>query len=117
MCAYGSTISHAGTSQNTIDIYVSESRHMVRSFTNVSLGLEYDSSNGNQCNSHRTVDSLNNHMKYTPNRRIQRDTLVDSFNQNIQLGVVLALGGHNSIYYDYGPGGSINGLMAVWDTW
>lgn len=36
---------------------------------------------------------------------------------NLQLGIVLALGGHSNQYYDYGPAGSLNGLMSVWDSW
>jgi len=56
-------------------------------------------------------------MRYTPNRRLQSETRGAASGQNIQLGFVLALGGHNNFIYDYGKGGSLNGIMAVWDSW
>lgn len=54
---------------------------------------------------------------FTPSRRIQRYTIKDGLAQRLQLAVVLAVGGHQVANYNYGPGGSVNGLMAVWDSW
>lgn len=35
------------------------------------------------------------------------------------LAIILAVGGHGGDHgrYDYGPSGSVNGLMGVWDSW
>ena len=56
-------------------------------------------------------------MAYTNNRRVQASTIEEANKQRIQLAFVLALGGHSNQYYDYGKGGSLNGLMAIWDSW
>jgi hypothetical protein len=56
-------------------------------------------------------------MSFTSNRRLQNDTIDDTYKDKIKLGIVLALGGHGHGIYDYGPGGSLNGLLGVWDSW
>jgi uncharacterized protein YchJ len=80
-----------------------------RVFPNVSLGLRY--------NDETTCKWKGESMTYTPNRRVQDQTVEDGKLHRLQLGVVLVVGGHSDRYYDYGPAGSINGLMAVWDSW
>ena len=68
-------------------------------------------------------------MKFTPNRRLQDETISDAIEGSLQLGgfsnkqsfltVVLAVGGHNGDHgnYNYGSEGSLNGLLVVWDSW
>jgi len=81
-----------------------------RLFPNVSLGLRYQSDD--KCKWDKPE------MTYTPNRRVQKDTVEDADLDRLQLAVVLVVGGHSGDkIYDYGPAGSINGLMAVWDSW
>lgn len=80
-----------------------------RTFPNVSLGLRFYPDN--QCKWNEAK------MTYTPNRREQKNTVQDAQLDRLQLAVVLAVGGHSDKHYDYGPAGSINGLMAVWDSW
>ena len=103
-----------------IDIFVNHESH--QPFINVSLGLEHIDSHTHQCDSTgvRKVTSFvkePDEMVYTPNRRLQSDTISSAVEGNIQTGVILALGGHNNGLYDYGPAGSLNGLMSVWDSW
>lgn len=103
-----------------IEIFID--RHTARAFPNVSLGLEHVPEYGHQCNLVGVKRSLHKNGKYqamtfTPNRRFQNDTVSDAIENNVQLGFVLALGGHSNQYYDYGPFGGLNGLMALWDSW
>lgn len=104
---------------NAIEIFIN--RHPSRLFPNVSFGFEKVDEYGHQCsaNSKRTHHSTGNqnYMAFTPNRRLQNETLQDAIDQNLQLGIILALGGHSNTHYDYGPFGSLNGLMSVWDSW
>ena len=86
-----------------------------KTFPNVSLGLDH-THDGHHCHN-RLNSSLSKRMSFTSNRRLQKDTISDSENEKIKLGIVLALGGHSNQYYDYGPGGSLNGLLGVWDSW
>ena len=120
-----------------MDIFIAG--HQVRSFSNVSLGLDHGDS-GRQCPGKRAGASqvepellsskvaTSHHndasrgvsgyaMSYTNNRRSQAATKEDAHKQRLQLAFVLALGGHSNQYYDYGKGGSLNGLLAVWDSW
>jgi hypothetical protein len=103
-----------------IDIFVNHESH--RAFINASLGLEHIDACSHQCNTKgkRKVTSFvkqPDEMVYTPNRRLQSDTVSSALEGNVQTGVILALGGHNNGLYDYGPAGSLNGLMSVWDSW
>ena len=105
---------------SAIDVYMNGLPF--RSFPNVSLGLEQTDIYQHQCDSNGiprsgTFRMRSDDMIYTPNRRLQAETMRETNRQRIQLAVVLALGGHNSGHYDYGPTGSLNGLMAVWDSW
>lgn len=95
-----------------------------RLFTNGSLGLNNEfETQGHQCLSDKklkfsaTTSSGVPKMSFTPNRRTQETTLHDALQQRLKLAVVLAVGGHSDSHYNYGPGGSVNGLMAVWDSW
>jgi hypothetical protein len=101
-----------------------------RVFPNVSLGHNYHyEEQGHQCNTEGFVkgqpapsdllfeQKTGMKLGYTPNRRLQANTLKDGLHQRLQMAVVLAVGGHSDSHYNYGPGGSINGLMAVWDSW
>jgi len=107
-------------SPNSLDIYMSGLPR--RTLVNSSYGLEHLPAYMHQCNANgvlrpmptRTVPDT---LAYTPNRRLQADTLVDAADGRVQLGVMLVLGAHSSGLYDYGPSGSLNGLMAVWDSW
>lgn len=97
-------------------------QHLYRPFVNASYGLEHDEYFFHQCGSSGTVrDSPNRkspkEMAFTANRRAQDVSINEAALGNLQLGVILALGGHSSGHYDYGPAGSLNGLMAVWDSW
>jgi hypothetical protein len=56
-------------------------------------------------------------MSYTPNRLPYPRAIDDAMNQVLQTGFVLAVGGHSNTHYDYGKYGSLNGLLAVWDSW
>jgi hypothetical protein len=94
-----------------------------RVFANVSLGLEDSYEMQRQCTSNgrlrfhtRSVNGKNE-MHFTPNRRTHNDTVHDAEHQRLQLGFVLVVGGHTDNNYDYGPSGSVNGLMSVWDSW
>jgi hypothetical protein len=102
-----------------IDIFVNHESH--RAFINASLGLEHIDACAHQCDAQgkRKVTSFvkqPDEMVYTPNRRLQSDTVSSALEGNVQTGVILALGGHNGLY-DFGPAGSLNGLMSVWDSW
>lgn len=113
--------------RNALDIFVSG--FQVRVFPNASLGLDLqDESYGHQCSPtglprpQNAIPSRNQRrddriMDYTPNRRTQASTIMDATRDRLQLAFVLALGGHSNQYYDYGPAGSLNGVMAVWDSW
>jgi hypothetical protein len=57
-------------------------------------------------------------MSFTPNRRTQTAGMHDALSQQMRSCVILALGAHsNQPHYNYGPSGSLNGLMSVWDSW
>lgn len=99
-----------------------------RIFSNASYGLQHSYQNFHQCSSNPTSSSSSeansnqnqeksNYMKFTPNRKVQLDTWREADHQKLQNAVILAVGGHSNSYYNYGEGGSINGLMAVWDSW
>lgn len=81
------------------------------------------SSNNHQCfpdASKYTVhpSGNKNQMYFTPNRQLQEDSIADAKNQDLQACIILALGAHSAQpHYDYGPAGSLNGLMSVWDSW
>jgi hypothetical protein len=103
-----------------INIFVNQESH--RAFINASLGLEHIDAYSHQCDSKGKRKATSfvkepDEMVYTPNRRLQSDTVSSALEGNIQTGVILALGGHNGGPYDYGPAGSLNGLMSVWDSW
>ena len=103
-----------------IDLYTKS--NFYRPFANASYGLEHMEEFLNQCGSSGTVRNSPNRkspkeMAFTANRRLQDVSINDAESGNLQLGVILALGGHSSGHYDYGPAGSLNGLMAVWDSW
>ena len=92
-----------------------------RLFPNVSLGLG-DNGMNDQCDGqgNRLPSILKNpkNLGYTPNRRVQSDTIDDSNLERVQLAFVLAMGGHDEgATYNYGNGGSKNGIAAVWDSW
>lgn len=107
-----------------IDIYVNHK--YIRTFDNASRGLDRTVSytvygDGHNCVSQNSSNPLNQRnvkkMDFTPNRKLQNNTKEDAQSNLIQFGIVLALGGHTNTHYDYGPYGSLNGLMAVWDSW
>ena len=111
---------HAWSSDGSryLDIFISGLPNRI--LPNVSLGLDHDlNGQGHQCtaNGSRRFSHDGFKMGYTPNRRLQAQTVVLAREQLIQIGFVLALGAHSNQYYDYGPGGSLNGIMAVWDSW
>jgi hypothetical protein len=91
-----------------------------RLYPNVSLGLGLDGMM-HQCDTKgdRTSRIIydKKSMGYTPNRRMQNETGVAANLEQLQLAFVLALGGHEYDLYNYGNGGSLNGLTAVWDSW
>lgn len=92
-----------------------------RLFPNVSLGLGRDGMK-DQCdeggNRLPSVLSSPKSLGYTPNRRVQSETLDAANLEHLQLAFVLAMGGHDEgPTYNYGNGGSKNGLTAVWDSW
>lgn len=108
----------AASPLRSLDIYISGLPNRV--LANVSLGLDHDlEAFGHQCsvNGTRRFPQSASSMGYTPNRRLQSQTVSLAKEGFIQLGFVLALGAHSNQYYDYGPGGSLNGIMAVWDSW
>lgn len=80
-------------------------------YYNSSFGLEHVNELGHHCPNYSVNGKY--YMKYTPNRKLQNLTLYDS----LQLGFVVALGGHSNGIYDYGKFGALNGLMSVWDSW
>ena len=87
----------------------------------MSLGLG-DNGMNDQCDGqgNRLPSILKNpkNLGYTPNRRVQSDTIDDSNLERVQLAFVLAMGGHDEgATYNYGNGGSKNGIAAVWDSW
>jgi hypothetical protein len=111
--------------------------HYFRIFPNVSYGLTHLPEHQHQCSSSslkgkepnpttpNTLDDNkppkpNSHtMSFTPNRRLQEKTANTNHHHhnNLQNAFILAVGGHSDSHYNYGKGGSINGLMAVWDSW
>ena len=123
-----------------LEIYMDGLPH--RRFPNVSLGIDPDESpsslTGHHCNT-TLSENGKREMKFTPNRRLQSETLADALHGALQLGgfymhtalpiafcslnskilVILAVGGHNGDHgnYNYGSEGSLNGLLAVWDSW
>ena len=48
---------------------------------------------------------------------MQNETETAAQLEQLQLAFVLAMGGHEYDLYNYGNGGSLNGLAAVWDSW
>jgi hypothetical protein len=95
-----------------------------RLFPNASYGLSDFSHHQHQCKADGNLkggpsetDPTKRKMTFTPNRRVQEATAKDGADQRLQLGVVLVVGGHSDSHYNYGRGGSINGLMSVWDSW
>jgi hypothetical protein len=106
---------------NIIEIFATD--HFSRYIHNVSYGLQYDlEAYGHQCSASgskrlKHENGKMDYMTYTPNRRSQDETIEDGNHQALQLGIVLAVGAHGDSYYDYGPSGSLNGLMSVWDSW
>jgi hypothetical protein len=106
---------------NLVEIWTDKVK--IRRFSNVSLGLEDNEDLSHQCNLNGSFRFLNKEettvkkLHYTPNRRIQSETVNDAIYQKLQQGIVLVVGGHSDSYYDYGSSGSLNGLMAVWDSW
>jgi hypothetical protein len=69
-----------------------------RSFQNASLGLEHRSEYLHQCDSSGAIRNnqpfrkKSDEMSYTPNRRLQNDSLPEALKEKLQLAVVLALG-------------------------
>lgn len=109
-----------GYSINVLDISIAGLQNRI--FPNVSYGLENDNDYQRQCSSSGRLKEHvgatgKNEMVFTPNRRVHNETLGDADHQRLQLGFVLVVGGHNDNVYDYGPAGSVNGLMSVWDSW
>jgi hypothetical protein len=106
-------------SSNTIEVFTH--KYAFRLFPNVSFGLEHIEENSHQCKDglKRVAhpSGLKSHMSYTPNRRLQTDTMALAKDHQIQLGFILVLGAHSNGIYNYGSGGSLNGLMSVWDSW
>jgi hypothetical protein len=107
---------------NIIEIFAND--HFSRFIHNVSYGLQYNlEENGRQCDAatgRKNVlheNGKSDFMTYTPNRRPQAETIEEGQHHALQLGIVLAVGAHGDSYYDYGPSGSLNGLMSVWDSW
>eukprot|EP01040_Poterioochromonas_malhamensis_P008428 gene8428-9117_t len=113
---------------NVLEV-ITDGSHL-RSFPNVSYGLGDLPDHQRQCVDKRykggpatwdptpTKEGKTKYkMSFTPNRRPQPATYRDALEQRIQTAIVLAVGGHADSHYNYGPGGSINGLMAVWDSW
>lgn len=96
---------------NFVDIFI-RSYPPIR-YHNVSLGL-HSGEQGHYC---PTPLNSNVKMKYSANRRLQNETNEESSKGQTQLGFILALGGHNNTHYDYGRYGSLNGLLAIWDSW
>eukprot|EP01039_Chlorochromonas_danica_P010022 gene10022-11083_t len=90
-------------------------------FENVSLGLNYDYLEvGRQCRVNNTLKHTEDKkalLTYTPNRKLPKEVVPAARRERSRLAIVLAVGGHSDSHYNYGPGGSINGLMAVWDSW
>lgn len=95
-----------------------------RTLQNASLGLDHSELHAHQCSAigerrHPSSSDSGSSalLGYTPNRRAQPSTLDDSINERLQLAFVLALGAHQDGVYNYGEGGSMNGLLSVWDSW
>lgn len=69
-----------------------------RSFQNASLGLEHKTEYLHQCDSTGKIRKdqpfrkKSDEMSYTPNRRLQSDSLHEALQESLQLAVVLALG-------------------------
>ena len=107
---------------NSLDVYFNGLPR--RTLPNSSYGLEHVAEYGHQCDANGVLRPMamrteTDGMAYTPNRRLQSESMSDALQGRVQLGVVLVVGGHNDKggIYDYGPSGSMNGLMAVWDSW
>ena len=100
-----------------ISVLTSDHRRL---FPNVSLGLGVNGMS-HQCDNtgKRTsrIISDKKSMGYSPNRRLQNETSAAAHLEQLQLAFILAMGGHEYDLYDYGNGGSLNGLAAVWDGW
>jgi hypothetical protein len=105
------------------DLHVFYEGWSPRILQNTSLGLDHTESVAHQCSAtgERRFTSSDpasaSLLNYTPNRRPQQETLEDSINEKLQLAFVLALGAHQDGVYNYGEGGSMNGLLSVWDSW
>lgn len=113
---------HQTTTESSNSIVISTSTN-ARIFHNQSLGLQVSPSLQHQCASDgkkytNHPNGRKNQMYYTPNRKPQEESIDDAINQDLQSCIVLALGAHSAQpHYDYGPAGSLNGLMSVWDSW
>lgn len=73
---------------SVLEIYMS---NRARLFPNASYGLEHDERFAHPCPRENT--SI---LAYTPNRRLQQDTLYDARKALVQVGFVIALGGHSA---------------------
>lgn len=74
-----------------------------RVYSNVSLGLKYNTNLAHPCSVVQDSDGNNVNteiqkikMHYTSNRRPQKETLSDAIDGHIQAGFVVALGGHSA---------------------
>jgi hypothetical protein len=71
--------------------------YAVRSFLNGSLGLEHVEPLTHQCDSsgklRLATQQISGEMTYTPNRRLQAETIAAGRSDRLQLGIILALGG------------------------
>jgi hypothetical protein len=74
---------------SVLEIYIGDKAPRV--FPNVSFGLEFDDRYNHPCPPDNTAT-----LSYTPNRRLQEDTLNDARKSLLQTGFVIALGGHSA---------------------
>lgn len=119
-----SALGHA-RSQSLLDITINGLPNLF--LPNASLGLHENLDEiGRQCRNGQLKGGkaeglfegkAGNGLTFTANRRAQESTIKDASHHKLHTAVVLAVGGHSDSHYNYGPGGSINGLMSVWDSW
>jgi hypothetical protein len=80
---------------------------LYRSFQNASLGLEHRTEYLHQCDSSGGIRNdqpfrkKSDEMSYTPNRRLQNDSVPAALEEKLQLAVVLALGEINNFVRMY----------------
>lgn len=67
-----------------LDIYLDGLPH--RRFHNVSLGIDPDENIGHHCNISNNESTGRKDMKFTPNRRLQEETISDAVEGSLQLG-------------------------------